>query len=120
MLVYHGTTAENAQRFVRNGIDAHLPHPHLIQGPQNGQAGLFVSPKLRVARTFGLFVLAIDIDPEDLKTPPALEIAGADLNHALTQEFEPQALLVARVEAHRIRIVEAYPNGYLRNPYEMP
>ena len=120
MHVFHGTTAENAQRFVREGIDAHLPHSRLIHGPQDGQAGLFVSPELRVARTFGLYVLEIEIDPKDLKVPLALRNAGGTLEQALSQTFEPQALLVARVEASHIRIVESYPNGYPSNPYEMP
>ena len=120
MRVFHGTTAENAQRFVREGIDAHQPHSRLIHGPQDGQAGLFVSPELRVARTFGLYVLEIEVDPKDLMVPPAWLNAGATLEKTLSHAFEAQALLVARVEARHIRIVESYPNGYPSNPYEMP
>ena len=120
MRVYHGTTEQNAKCFLRDGIDGDKPHRRLIHGLQDGQPGLFVSPMLRVARTFGLYVLEIEVEIQDLKVPPALACAGATLEQALSHPFEPQALLVSRVESSRVRLAESYPNGYPANPYEMP
>ena len=118
MRVYHGTTAECAERFARDGIDAHLFYPRLIHGLQDLEPGLFVTPRLPVARRFGLYVLEIDVEAHQLKTPPTLRTAGASLQDALQNSAEPQALLVARVEPDHVRVVESYPNGHPFNPFD--
>lgn len=118
MRVYHGTDAKHAERFVREGIDADLLHPRMIHGLQDNEPGLFVTPKVHVARRFGLFVLQIEVDPKHLRVPPMLRQCGATLEQVLAAEFEPQALLVARVEPSAVALVESYPNGWPFNPYE--
>ena len=118
MRVYHGTNAEFASRFLREGIDAHVLHPRLIHGPQDFEAGLFVTPKLNVARRFGLFILAIEAEEHELEVPPMLRLAGADLAASLANPLEPQALLKARVEPTRVHLVESHPNGYTFNPFD--
>lgn len=118
MRVYHGTTAEFAYRFLREGIDAHVLHPRVIRGPQDFEAGLFVTPKLHVARRFGLFILAIEAKMHELEVPPMLRLAGADLEASLANPREPQALLKTRVEPSRVQLVESHPNGYSFNPFD--
>ncbi len=118
MLVYHGTTFENAARFVAAGIDAHIAVARKIHGPQDGVSGLFVTPKVSVARRHGLCVIEIEVDAALLSVPPALAQAGATVDLVLAHEYEPQALLTTRVEPAAVRIVEHHPNGYPFNPYE--
>lgn len=118
MRVYHGTDKRNAERFLAEGIDAHCIHPRLIHGLQDHEPGLFVTPKVHVARRFGLFILQVDIDPKSLHVPPMLRLSGATLEQALAAEFEPQALLVARVEPSAVTLVESCPDGWPSNPFE--
>ena len=118
MRVYHGTTGENASRFLAEGINAHVLHPRSIHGPQDLEPGLFVTPKLSVARRFGLFILAIEANDSNLEAPPILRQAGVDLEASLSNPLEPQALLKGHVEPEDISLVESHPNGYPFNPYE--
>lgn len=118
MHVFHGTTGEYAERFVHEGIVANLLHPRAIHGPQDNEPGLFVTPRIDVARRFGLYVIQIQVELSELKVPPALRQAGVTLEEALSAAFEPQALLASYVEPHRVTIVEAYPTGYPFNPFD--
>lgn len=105
MFVYHGTTREQCARFCESGIDGHLSFLRTIHGPQDGVPGLFVSPYLEVAKRFGLCVVAIEIQPDDLVTPPIMEQLGISLADALSNPREPQAFLNKRVEPAFIKIV---------------
>lgn len=118
MRVYHGTTPVFGEKFVRDGIDAHLLFKRAIHGPQDGVAGIFVTPKKSVARRFGLCVLAIEVFYEQLTVPPNLALSGATLNETLNHHFEPQAFLSIRVEPELLRIVECYEHGYPFDPYD--
>lgn len=119
MRVYHGTTPQFAKQFAQYGIDAHLPCRRAIHGPQDGVPGIFVTPRLSVARRFGLCVLEIEIDEEHLSVPPNLVVAGATLSTSLGNQPEPQAFISTRIEPSAIRIVECYENGYSFNPYTL-
>jgi hypothetical protein len=118
MFVYHGTTGDNAKRYVREGIDAHLLHARAIHGPQDQEPGLFVTPRFDVARRFGLYVIRIEVALSELSVPPALRQAGATLEEALAAPFEPQALLALRIEPSRVSIIESHPDGYPFNPFD--
>jgi hypothetical protein len=118
MLVYHGTTPQLAKQFVRHGIDAHLLYRRAIHGPQDGVPGIFVAPKVSVARRFGLCVIEIEIQGEHLTVPPNLALGGLTLEESLGQRFEPQAFVSQRIEPAAIRIVECHENNYPFNPYE--
>lgn len=118
MRVYHGTTPVLGKKFVRDGIDAHLPFKRAIHGPQDGVAGIFVTPKKSVARRFGLCVLAIEVFYEQLTVPPNLLLGGVSLDQALSHHYEPQAFLSIRVEPELLTIVECYENEYPFNPYD--
>jgi hypothetical protein len=118
MFVYHGTTSENAKRYLREGIDAHAQCARKIHGPQDNEPGLFVTPRFDVARTFGLFIIQIEVELSELSVPPMLRQAGATLEQTLAAPFEPQALLTSYIEPSRIRIVESHPYGYPFNPYD--
>ena len=118
MRVYHGTTPAFGHRFMNEGIDAHLPYKRLIRGIQDDFAGIFVTPKLSVARRFGLCVIAIDIPKDQLSVPPNLADAGATLEQSLKNEFEPQAFISIRINSSNISIAECYENQYPFNPYE--
>ena len=120
MRVYHGTTPTQAQTYLQEGIDGHLLHRRQIHGPQDQAPGLFVTPKLSVARRFGLCIVEIEVEESDLTPPPILEAAGASLEDALTNEREPQAFLARRVEPGALRIVECHENGYPFNLYDGP
>ena len=117
MRVYHGTTPQLAKQFAQNGIDAHLPYRRAICGPQDGVPGIFVTPRLSVARRFGLCVIEIEIDERQLSVPPNLAVAGATLSMSLGNQPEPQAFISTRIEPSTIRIVECHENGYSFNPY---
>ena len=119
MRVYHGTTPQWGQKFIEKGIDAHLSHERTIHGPQDNVPGLFVTPKLSVARRFGLCVLAIDISEDQLTVPPNLDLAGATLQQSLNNHLEPEAFLSIRIEPSDVAIVECHENGYLFNPFEL-
>lgn len=118
MFVYHGTDGENAKHYVCEGIDAHLLRTRAIHGPQDNEAGLFVTPRFDVARRFGLYVIQIEVELSELIVPPALRQAGATLEQALAAPFEPQAFLASRIEPNRVSIVESHPNGYPFNPFD--
>lgn len=118
MHVYHGTTPEHAHRFVQLGIDANVLYPRSIHGPQDAYPGIFVTPILEVARRFGLYIVQIEVSPDDLTVPPNIEKTGASLDQSLSDPFEPQAFLSRRVEPQAIQIVERHENGYAFNPYE--
>lgn len=118
MFVYHGTDGKNAKRYVCEGINAHLLCPRAIHGPQNNEPGLFVTPRLDVARRFGLYVIQIKVELSELSVPPALRQAGATLEQTLALPFEPQAFLASRIEPHQVEIVESHPNGYPFNPFD--
>ena len=118
MRMYHGTTPELARKFARDGIDAHVPYSRAIHGPQDGVPGIFVTPKLSVARRFGLCVLAIDVSEEQLAVPPNLAVLDRTLDQVLNHHFEPQAFLSTRIEPESIRIAECHENGYAFNPFE--
>ena len=118
MRVYHGTTPALGQKFVIEGIDAHLPYQRLIHGPQDNYAGIFVTPKLSVARRFGLCVISIDIAENNLSVPPNLGVTGATLEQSLNNQLEPQAFISTRVDPTNIAIVECCEHGYPFNPYE--
>jgi hypothetical protein len=117
MRIYHGTTPQFAKHFVKYGIDAHLISRRAIHGPQDGVPGIFVTPKLSVARRFGLCVIEIEVTEDNLFVPPNLAVAGATLSEALDNEFEPQAFISNRIEPSAIRIVECRENGYSFNSY---
>lgn len=116
MHVYHGTNAENAEKFVREGIDGHRLHQRCIGGSQDAESGLFVTPTLAVARRFGLYIIEVDVDISELEVPPMLRAAGANLESSLSNPAEPQALIRTRIEPHRVRVIESHPNGYPFNP----
>jgi hypothetical protein len=118
MHVYHGTTPQLAKRFSEFGIDAHLPYRRAVHGPQDQVPGIFVTPRLRVARRFGLCVIEIEVNEEQLSVPPNLAVSGASLAKCLSNELEPQAFLSFRVEPSAIRIIECYENGYPFNPFD--
>ena len=118
MRVYHGTTPQLGRQFIKNGIDAHILYRRAIHGPQDNHAGIFVTPKLSVARRFGLCVIAIDIDGSLLTVPPNLVLAGATLEQSLNHHFEPQAFLSTLIEPSDISIVECYENQYPFNPFD--
>ena len=120
MRVYHGTTPAQARTFLQKGIDGHVVSPRMIHGPQDRAPGLFVTPKLSVARRFGLCIVEIEVQESDLTVPPNLKAAGASLDDALSNEREPQAFLARRVEPQALRIVECHENGYPFNPYDGP
>ncbi len=118
MLVYHGTSREHADRFIRDGIDADRLHTRAIHGPQDFEPGLFVTPRFDVARRFGLCVLQIEVELDELVVPPTLRLAGATLKDVLTHPFEPQALLVPRVSPCRVTLIESHLNEYPFNPFD--
>jgi hypothetical protein len=118
MLVYHGTTPQIAQNFIQKGIDCHVPYPRLIHGPQDGVPGIFVTPKISVARRFGLCILAIEVERDDLSPPPIFALNGITLEQSLENPLEPQAFLTKRIEPDCLKIVECHENGYIDNPYE--
>lgn len=118
MRVFHGTTPSLAQAFVRRGIDANLCYKRSIHGPQDSVPGIYVTPKLSVARRFGLCVLAIEVSAEQLTVPPNLAQVRVLVEHTLNHHFEPQAFLAFRIEPSAIEIVECHEGGYSFNPYE--
>lgn len=118
MLVYHGTTPQQARAFAEHGIDGHLQHPRLVHGPQDSVPGLFVTPIRWIARRFGLCVIEIQVESCELSAPPAFAQIGVSVNESLANPLEPQAFLSRRIEPIYIRIVECHENGYARNPYE--
>ena len=118
MRVFHGTTPQLAERFLHEGIDAHLTYRRSIHGPQDGVAGIYVTPKLSVARRFGLCVLAIELAAEQLTVPPNLLATEVTVHETLSHHFEPQAFVSYRVEPFAIRVIECHENGYPFNPFE--
>jgi hypothetical protein len=118
MRVFHGTTPQLARQFARDGIDAHLTFRRAIHGPQDGVPGIYVTPKLSVARRFGLCVLAIEVPEDQLAVPPNLRVDGVTLQRALSHNFEPQAFLSSRVEPSAICVAECHENGYPFNPFD--
>ena len=105
---------------MQKGIDGHLLRTRMIHGPQDQALGLFVTPKLSVARRFGLCTVEIEARKEDITIPATLIAAGASLDDSLNNELEPQALLAWRIEPEALRIVECHVDGYPFNPYEGP
>jgi hypothetical protein len=118
MRVYHGTTPAIGRIFIVEGINAHLLYPRQIHGPQDSYPGIFVTPKISVARRFGNCVISIEVPENFLSVPPNLKIAGASLEQSLSNQFEPQAFISTRIEPDNISIIECYENGYPFNPFE--
>ena len=118
MLVYHGTTPQQAQTFLRDGIDCHVIHQRAIHGPQDGVPGLFVTTKRSIARQFGLCILEIEVELCDLSPPPIFAQNGISLEQCLENPREPQAFLIKRVDPNSLKIVECHENGSSQNPYE--
>lgn len=115
---YHGTTPELAQKFASEGIDANILYERKIHGPQDDIPGIYVTPKISVARRFGTCVLRIKVGTNELSVPPNFSGTSFTLDDCLNHSFEPQAFLSSRVEPTNISIVECYPNGYPFNPYD--
>jgi hypothetical protein len=116
--MFHGTTVAQAERFLSGGIDGNLLFARQISGPQDLCPGIFVSPRLSVARRFGNCTLQIDgVEESELAVPPTLN--GMTLQQSLSWIPEPQALLHARIEPERISVVESYPKGVPFNPFEV-
>jgi hypothetical protein len=107
MIVYHGSTKAQCLEFTQHGIDAHLSFPRIILGPLSHLPGLFVTPDLEVAKRFGRCVVAIEVQPYELTTPPLMEQIGITTEEALQNPKEPQAFIRVRIEPSRIKIVHS-------------
>jgi hypothetical protein len=117
MRVYHGTSPQQGRQYIVSGIDAHIPYERAIHGQQDNHAGIFVTPKISVARRHGLCVIAIDIEDNLLTVPPNLASEEITLEQSLNHHFEPQAFLSVRIEPTIISMIECRDNGYLLNPF---
>jgi hypothetical protein len=68
------------------------------------EPGLFVTPKLEVAKRFGRAVVAIEIDSFDLQVPPNLKAYGATLETAWANPHEEQGFLAKRIEPGQVAL----------------
>jgi len=126
LTVFHGTDAKVVHEFLVNGIDARKPHHRLYPHHSSGKKitrGIYVTPELKVARSFGSVVVEFDVvgkylwpmfptlmkkDNEMLKDDYPNSFRPAVSHDLLERSQENQALFVGVLPAKAIKNVYVF------------